>query len=71
MCDACLEMELYFAYLSDVEAQKQLERQKAQPWECEVTVVAQDDAQSVTPPPAFPPAETEKSKSRFRCDELE
>ena len=70
MCDACMEMELYFAYLSDVEAQKQLERQKSQPWQCEVTVIPQDDA-AVVPPPAFPAAEAVKGKSRFQCDEPE
>ena len=45
MCDACMEMELYFAYLSEVEAKKQLEKQASQPWQCEVTVLPQDDAQ--------------------------
>ena len=70
MCDACLEMELYFAYLSEVEAKKQLEQQKAQPWQCEVTVIPQDDAASVAPPPAFPAASTPRAKdnSLFQCD---
>ena len=74
MCDACLEMELYFAYLSEVEAKKQLERQKSQAWECEVTVIPQDEAAAVAPPPAFPaaaPASGAKGKSRFQCDEPE
>ena len=66
MCEACLEMELYFSYLSEVEAKKQLEKQAAQPWQCEVTVLPQDDA-------AAPAEETTqaKNKSRFTCDEPE
>lgn len=73
MCDACMEMELYFAYLSEVEAKKQLEQQKSQPWQCEVTVIPSDDAASVAPPPAFPAAAPvpAKGKSRFQCDEPE
>ena len=71
MCEACLEMELYFAYLNDVEAKKQLEQQKSQPWQCEVTVIPQDEAATVVPPPAFPPAAKATGKSRFQCDEPE
>ena len=71
MCDACLEMELYFAYLSEVEAKKQLEQQKAQPWQCEVTVIPQDEAAAVAPPPAFPADSKAKGPSRFQCDEPE
>ena len=71
MCDACLEMELYFAYLSEVEAKKQLEKQASQPWQCEVTVIPQDDAVTVAPPPAFPPKTPAEAKSRFKCDEPE
>jgi hypothetical protein len=64
MCDACLEMELYFAYLNDLEAKKQLEKQASQPWQCEVTVLPQDDATA-------PSAAAAPSKSRFQCDEPE
>ena len=71
MCDACMEMELYFAYLSEVEAKKQLERQASQSWQCEVTVIPQDEAATVVPPPAFPAAAPAKGKSRFQCDEPE
>ena len=60
MCDACLEMELYFAYLSEVEAQKQLEKQKSQPWQCQVMVIPQDDAKAA-PTAAQAPA----NQSRF------
>ena len=67
MCDACMEMELYFAYLSEVEAKKQLEAKAAMPWQCEVTVFPQDEAApaqagSSAPAPA---------KSQFVCDEPE
>ena len=39
MCMACEEMELYYAYLDAVEEAKR----KAQPWQCEVTVIPQGD----------------------------
>ena len=64
MCDACMEMELYFAYLSEVEAKKQLEQQSKLPWQCEVTVIPQSDEDV----PAAAPA---KGTSRFVCDEPE
>ena len=66
MCDACMEMELYFAYLSEVEAKKQLEQQAAQPWQCEVTVFP--PAGEGAPAPAAAPAQ---GNSRFVCDEPE
>jgi hypothetical protein len=66
MCDACMEMELYFAYLSEVEAKKQLEQQAAQPWQCEVTVFPA--AGEGAPAPVAAPA---KDASRFVCDEPE
>ncbi len=64
MCDACMEMELYFAYLSEVEAKKQLEAQAKLPWQCEVTVFPQAGEGA----PATGPA---KSNARFVCDEPE
>jgi len=67
MCSACMEMDLYFAYLSDVEAQKQFEQQKSQPWQCEVTVMPQDDAKPASGATAAPA----QAKSRFQCDEPE
>ena len=36
---ACEEMQLFYAYLDAVEEAKR----KAQPWECEVTVIPQGD----------------------------
>ncbi len=68
MCDACLEMELYFSYLSEVEAKKQLEKQAAQPWQCEVTVLPQDDEAA---PAVDAAAQSAINKSRFTCDEPE
>ena len=39
---ACEEMQLFYAYLDAVEEAKR----KAQPWECEVTVIPQGDEPS-------------------------
>jgi len=64
MCMACEEMQLFYAYLDAVEEAKR----KAQPWECEVTVIPQDD-DAVTPAAAAKPAKA--VKSRFSCDETE
>jgi hypothetical protein len=67
---ACDEMHLYYAYLDAIEEAKR----KAQPWECEVTVIPPaDDTDSA---PAGPkPAITVKSgaaaKPSFVCDEPE
>jgi hypothetical protein len=61
MCEACLDMELYFAYLDDVEQKKKAEQAAAQPWQCEVTIIPQPD--DVAPAP--------KPNSRFVCDEPE
>ena len=61
MCMACQEMELYYAYLDAVEEAKR----KAQPWQCEVTVIPQDN-----PAPAEPtaPKPVAGVKSGFACD---
>jgi hypothetical protein len=64
MCDACMEMELYFAYQSEVEARKAAERQAAQPWQCEVTVFPQDAAV----PASTDSIATAQAKSKFVCD---
>ena len=42
MCMACEEMQMFYAYLDAVEEAKR----KAQPWECEVTVIPPDDEKS-------------------------
>lgn len=65
MCEACLEMELYFAYLDDLEQKKKAEQAAAQPWQCEVTIIPQPDD-------AAPAKESaRKPNSRFVCDEPE
>jgi hypothetical protein len=62
---ACQEMELYFAYLDALEEEKR----KAQPWQCEVTVIAQADDAAAGPKPMPKPAA--RSKPSFVCDDPE
>jgi hypothetical protein len=66
MCMACEEMQLFYAYLDAVEEAKR----KAQPWECEVTLIPQGDA---TAAEAAPPAKaaSKPANSGFSCDETE
>jgi hypothetical protein len=65
MCMACEEMQLFYAYLDAVEEQKR----KAQPWECEVTIIPQgDEAAKIVPAAVDKPADV---KSGFSCDEPE
>ena len=68
MCLACQEMELYYAYLDALEEEKR----KAQPWQCEVTVIPQGDG-SAPPAEAAPVQATfvQAAKSGFSCDEPE
>ena len=63
MCQACEEMQLYYAYLDAVEEAKR----KAQPWQCEVTLIPQGD-EAKTPPAA---AAAKPSETGFSCDEPE
>jgi len=66
MCMACEEMQLFYAYLDAVEEAKR----KAQPWECEVTVIPQgDETPAAAPDTAAKPATA--NKSGFSCDEPE
>jgi hypothetical protein len=65
MCMACEEMQLFYAYLDAVEEEKR----KAQPWQCEVTVIPQDDDAQTAPPAK--PAPAAPAKSGFSCDEPE
>ena len=65
MCQACEEMQLYYAYLDAVEEAKR----KAQPWQCEVTIISSDGSQDVAPPAK--PAPAPETKSGFSCDEPE
>jgi hypothetical protein len=62
MCMACEEMQLFYAYLDSVEEAKR----KAQPWECEVTVIPQD-GEPAAPAAAAKPA----TANKFSCDEPE
>ena len=70
MCMACEEMSLYYAYLDAVEEAKR----KAQPWQCEVTLIPQGDEAAAAA--AAPTAETAKPANKpantgFSCDETE
>ena len=66
MCMACEEMQLYYAYLDAVEAE---EKRKAQPWQCEVTVIAPADERSpAVDASSASPAATAPVKSGFVCD---
>jgi len=62
---ACEEMQLFYAYLDAVEEAKR----KAQPWECEVTLIPQsDEVSAAAAASAKPPRDI---KSGFSCDEPE
>ncbi len=61
MCMACEEMQLFYAYLDAVEEAKR----KAQPWECEVTLIPQGDDAAAAQPAAKP------ASTGFACDETE
>jgi hypothetical protein len=74
MCMACEEMQLFYAYLDAVEEAKR----KAQPWECEVTLIPQgDDAAAAAATQAAKPANSvsgpasKPASSGFACDETE
>ena len=59
MCMACEEMDLFYRYLDAIEEAKR----RAQPWQCEVTVIPQgEDAKPSTPPAAA------QGSSPFKCD---
>jgi hypothetical protein len=62
---ACEEMQLFYAYLDAVEEEKR----KAQPWQCEVTVIAPSgEVAPATPVTAKPVA---AAKPGFVCDDPE
>ena len=75
MCMACEEMQLYYAYLDAVEEAKR----KAQPWQCEVTVIAPGDEAAAPAKPKSSNAKSSKAKSSnamaakpgFVCDDPE
>jgi len=67
---ACEEMQLFYAYLDAVEEAKR----KAQPWECEVTLIPQDKEAAAAPAAqAAQPAKAanKPANSGFSCDETE
>jgi hypothetical protein len=72
---ACDEMHLYYAYLDAIEEAKR----KAQPWECEVTVIppaddtdpAPADSKLAGPKPAVTVKSGGTAKPSFVCDEPE
>ena len=73
MCLACQEMELYYAYLDALEEEKR----KAQPWECEVTLIPERDDATPAGATATQPAEVAvksgkiAAKPGFVCDDPE
>jgi hypothetical protein len=70
---ACEEMQLFYAYLDEIEEQKR----KAQPWLCEVTVLPLDDdggATAAKPVVQAAPVTSPRvagAKSGFVCDDPE
>ena len=74
MCMACQEMELYYAYLDAVEDAKR----KAQPWQCEVTLIPDGDEADGKPIAQTRPRAAKSSSSKsasanpgFVCDDPE
>jgi hypothetical protein len=63
---ACQEMEMFYAYLDELEEAKR----RAQPWQCEVTVIPQDGEASA-PAAAAPAKPAMGAKPGFVCDEPE
>ena len=63
---ACEEMQLFYAYLDSVEEAKR----KAQPWQCEVTVIPQDGAADAPTQTSAAPA-SKTAAAGFSCDEPE
>jgi hypothetical protein len=59
---ACEEMDLYFRYLDAIEEAKR----RAQPWQCEVTVLPGGEGDQAPAAPASVP-----QQSQFKCDEPE
>ena len=66
MCMACEEMQLFYAYLDAVEDAKR----KAQPWECEVTLIPQGN-EAAAAPAASAAKPAKGASSGFACDETE
>ena len=67
MCMACQEMELYYAYLDAVEEAKR----KAQPWQCEVTLIPDGDEAGAQTAAAKEAKPVPGAKPGFVCDDPE
>jgi len=67
MCMACEEMQLFYAYLDEIEEQKL----RAQPWLCEVTVIPQDGEAGAAQDMPAAASGTTAPKSGFICDDPE
>ena len=66
VCMACEEMQLYYAYLDAVEAE---EKRKAQPWQCEVTVIEPvDETPATAEPLSSQKPGAVPAKAGFVCD---
>ncbi len=63
MCMACEEMDMFYAYLDQVEQAKRM----AQPWECEVTLIG-DDGVAKPAPVAATAGAAPGAKPGFVCD---
>ena len=66
MCMACEEMDMFYAYLDQVEQAKRM----AQPWECQVTLIGDDGVAKPAPVAATTGANL-GAKPGFVCDEPE
>jgi hypothetical protein len=64
---ACEEMQLFYAYLDAVEEEKR----KAQPWQCEVTVIAPSGETAPSSPAVDAAKPVVAAKSGFVCDDPE
>jgi hypothetical protein len=63
---ACEEMQLYYAYLDAIEAE---EKRRAQPWQCEVTVIERvDETPATADPPSSQSPIAAPAKPGFVCD---
>jgi hypothetical protein len=67
MCQACEEMDLFYAYLDAVEQAKR----QTQPWECEVTLFPQGQQGPAAAAPASLAKPAKDIKAGFSCDEPE
>ena len=67
MCMACEEMQLFYAYLDAIEEDKR----KAQPWQCEVTIIPRGDEAPTVAPTSSSQLSPAAGQPGFVCDEPE